>query len=375
MTLLLGTILPEKGFGIISTWSDSGTVLINNVTIFYQNTANYNLSPETDAVDVTVMKRARVEAPPDSQVTSKAQGETVYFNHILRNIGNAPDTFYFTYASSNGWDLSIIDDLNQDGIHQANETTTLSVTPLINKNDTYSFFVSVYVPLNAYDGQIDTVTVNVISGYIYPDTYTIYDTVLVDSKPNAPTNVSAEFIDTYIRIIWTPPVDTDIVGYNIYKSTNGGAYSQINTSTITDTQYIDTDLVYPNNYYYKVCAVDNIQEGLFSDSASAPLLSLTKTANVTDTQPGYYVTYTLGIENIGYAPATNIILQDTIPAYTDFDTATQNSPTDTILYSQDGAVWEPSPDTITVNYVKWQSGIDLNSGDTAEFTLKVRIKW
>jgi len=349
--------------------------LSNNVELFYQNTANYDLTPETASVDTTVMKRARVEAAPDSGSTSHWQGDTVYFNHILKNIGNASDTFYFDSASIQGWKIEIIDDDNQDGTRQSSETSVLSVTSPILKNDTHSFFVSVFIPGNAADSAKDTVTVNVISGYKYPDTFIITDTITVDSPPSMPTGLSAIYGGTYVGLIWNANAETDVIGYNVYKSTNGGGYEKINSSIVNDTSFNDTGLVYPNNYCYKIKVADAIQESAFSDSASAPYLAITKAADITDTQPGGYVNYTISLNNTGYAPATRVVVFDTLPAYTIFDTATVNNAADTILYSDSGTEWYDTTDTVTVNYVKWQSGIDLNSGDTAEYGLKVRIKW
>lgn len=375
LSLFIGTGLSAKLYATTSTWTDSNTIVTNNFTLLYKNVANYSQSDVNYTIDSEVMKRARVEAVPAAQGISHRQGDTVYFNHILKNIGNASDTFYFDSGSVHNWAIEIIRDSNQDGTWQSSETQVLSVTPSVVKNDTYSFFVRIYIPPSAADAEIDTETVNIISGYKYPDTFTITDTVTVDSPPSAPTGLAAQFIDTYIRLTWKANSETDVIGYNVYKSTNGGAYSRLNGNVVNDTQFNDTQLVFPNNYIYKITAVDAIQQSAFSDSASAPYLTLVKTANLSETQPGNYVTYSLDIVNKGYAPATNIVLTDTLPAYTTFDTAAKYTAADTISYSDSGAQWSGSPDTITVHLVRWRSGINLNSGDTAEYELKVRIKW
>lgn len=65
-----------------------------------------------------------------------------------------------------------------------------------------------------------------------------------------------------VHVTWTPSVSPNIAGYNVYRSTTSGSgYTQMNSSLITTTLYIDTDVAPGETYYYVTTAVNtsNVQ--------------------------------------------------------------------------------------------------------------------
>jgi fibronectin-binding autotransporter adhesin len=108
--------------------------------------------------------------------------------------------------------------------------------------------------------------------------------VSIDEAPEAPgaptaTQKPAGRID----ISWgQTPTTTNLAGYNLYRSSGGGAYTKLNTSTLTGTTYTDTATSDGVSYTYKVTALSTDATPLESlDSAT-----VTKAADATPpTQP------------------------------------------------------------------------------------------
>jgi len=75
--------------------------------------------------------------------------------------------------------------------------------------------------------------------------------------PNIPANVSAVAGNATVSITWSAVSNSDLLGYEIYRSTTaGGTYTQLNTSNITGTSYTDNSVSNGSTYYYKVSAGD-----------------------------------------------------------------------------------------------------------------------
>ncbi|MFC2059965.1 hypothetical protein ACFLTZ_02575 [Chloroflexota bacterium] len=89
--------------------------------------------------------------------------------------------------------------------------------------------------------------------------------------PAAPTSVNATAGDEQISLDWNDNAETDVVGYDVYRSlTSGGTYSKINGVTpVATSNYTDTPLYGGGTYYYKVKALDASLESGYSDIASA----------------------------------------------------------------------------------------------------------
>ena len=106
-----------------------------------------------------------------------------------------------------------------------------------------------------------------VTGFSMPDT----------TAPDAPTGLTATPYSGGVSLSWTANIETDLAGYNIYRSaTMGEPYTKINTSPISGTTYTDSPLTNGTPYYYVVRAVDtSTNESDNSNEVSAtPLASL-----------------------------------------------------------------------------------------------------
>jgi fibronectin type 3 domain-containing protein len=95
------------------------------------------------------------------------------------------------------------------------------------------------------------------------------NTVFTITSPNAPTELSAEAKNTkIINITWANV--SGAASYNVFRSlTVDGIYEKVNTSTIGENKYTDTNLSKGTTYYYKVTAVNAGGESVQSNSVNA----------------------------------------------------------------------------------------------------------
>jgi len=96
--------------------------------------------------------------------------------------------------------------------------------------------------------------------------------IITDSiPPAAPTGLGATLGDTQVSLDWDDNSESDINGYNVYRSlTSGSGYSKANVSLVETSDYTDTGLTNDVTYYYVVTAVDlGANESGYSDEASA----------------------------------------------------------------------------------------------------------
>ncbi len=91
----------------------------------------------------------------------------------------------------------------------------------------------------------------VSAGPIAPDT----------TAPAAPSSLLGLAGDTVATLSWAAPADTDVVGYNVYRSTAAtvevGTATKINTSLVAGTSFADSNLTNGTTYRYAVTAVDS----------------------------------------------------------------------------------------------------------------------
>jgi len=92
-------------------------------------------------------------------------------------------------------------------------------------------------------------------------------TAVPRSVPLGPSSVQAQAMWHAVELTWTPNLEFDIAGYNIYRSSDlAEPFVQINESMIPDTSFIDNSLENAIYYYYVIRAVDQSQiEGMDSD--------------------------------------------------------------------------------------------------------------
>ena len=121
-------------------------------------------------------------------------------------------------------------------------------------------------------------------GWMYRDY-----SVKIDEAPETPTAPAvAQKPAGRLDLSWTASTTTtNLAGYDVYRSSGGGAYTKLNSTPLTGTAYSDTATVDGTTYTYKLTAV----------SSGTPLLksvdSTTVTGTADATPPGAPTSVTL----------------------------------------------------------------------------------
>jgi rhamnogalacturonan endolyase len=183
----------------------------------------------------------------------------------------------------------------------------------VNINDLMSFLdlwlVNNCTQTAALDLNADCI-VNYIEFSAMASNWTGPDTVV----PSAPTGLTATAGNATVSLDWNDNSDSDMSGYNIYRSmTSGAGFVKINTVLLSNSNYTDTNVVNGTTYYYVVTVVDiSANESVYSSEVSAKpglLTSLTIQENTTGfcTIDGTVDSNHLGYTGTGFANANNAV--------------------------------------------------------------------
>ncbi|GEM_PF-2771656 len=106
-----------------------------------------------------------------------------------------------------------------------------------------------------------------------------------NSAPQPSTGLIASAGNQVVNLNWNDNTESDLSGYNVYRSTtSGGTYSKVNSSLLTSSQYSDSGLTNGTTYYYKVTAVDTASsESGYSSEVNAKPMSNPPTASASAT--------------------------------------------------------------------------------------------
>ena len=115
-----------------------------------------------------------------------------------------------------------------------------------------------------------------------------------------------------VPLSWNANPESDIQGYELYSSsTIDGPYIKLN-GLITDTQYLDTEVVDGGEYYYKLRAIDlcdNISE--LSSASEKAIVDITAPEQVQNVM-AQVINPCLGIVRLTWDVSTDVHFQDFI---------------------------------------------------------------
>lgn len=135
----------------------------------------------------------------------------------------------------------------------------------------------------------------------------------VDLPPAAPNGFTATGVYADIALRWSANVESDLSGYNVYRSSAGGAFVRINGSLLGLPAFDDTTAAVGVAYAYRITAVDRAgQESAFSTaSATRPATAAPTIQIAGSAQADEGSTYELLLGSVSYSgtgPVTKYIV-------------------------------------------------------------------
>lgn len=78
-----------------------------------------------------------------------------------------------------------------------------------------------------------------------------------------------------VTLTWTASSSSGVTGYDVFRSqTTGGPYTQVNSSALSGTSYVDSSVTAGQTYYYVVTAIgQGGTQSSYSNQASAAVPS------------------------------------------------------------------------------------------------------
>ncbi|BAL80367.1 DUF7619 domain-containing protein [Caldisericum exile] len=390
----------------------NGTVFTNNATISSDNTNPVSDSEDTTVLSAPVLTINKTSTMPHNPAQP---GDTVTYTITYGNNGNltAANTFIvdkipantkfivgsvtgeqgvsIEYSNDNGttWTYTPVDSGDGTDLNVTDIRWTIgSLAPNIT-NQTASFKVKINSPLP--NGTIITNTATIDCDQTNP--VNAQNDFMVGSTPNlhitktGPSNVNAGDTITYTVEYWndgnmtaTGVVITETYDANVEfisatpspdtgtnnRWTIGNVFVDNTHHTITITVKVKSPL--PNGtVIHNTVTIDSDQtdpkDATFDTTVgSAPILTITKVDTQDPVQAGDNIIYTITVGNTGNAPATNVVVIDTIPANTTFVSARFISKAGTI----------DAPTVGGTGTVKWTLTGSLNPNE--EFVVELIVK-
>lgn len=79
---------------------------------------------------------------------------------------------------------------------------------------------------------------------------------VTSNASNSPTTISLTGSSYSVNLTWQSSSSSELAGYNVFRGTSSGSYTQLNSSPLTGTAYTDSAVLDNQTYYYVVTAVN-----------------------------------------------------------------------------------------------------------------------
>jgi hypothetical protein len=138
-----------------------------------------------------------------------------------------------------------------------------------------------------------------------------------------------------IRLVWNKVHRDNLIGYNVYKSLNSGqGFQKINSVPLSDTFYLDTDVLVGTDYYYMATSIDsaNNESEYSNEVLSAPLEMSNGILVVDDSEYGLLIPTDSEIDAF-----YNFILSGYY--HVNYDTRVSGAPTFATLAKYSSVLW------------------------------------
>lgn len=260
----------------------ANTLIKNQASASFKDESGQQYNVTSNMVETLVQQVAGVDLVQD-QGKRASIGGTVYFPHVLTNVGNGDDQYDLTPAEVagdnfdfGGGNITFYADLNQDG-QPDDLNSPISVIPLLAAEESFAFVAVANVPVSVADGESGQFTLNAESQF--NDSVTASNTDTVDITNQAIVNVSKTMSAT------SGPADSG--NYTV-------TLSYANTSAVDATDLVIIDAL-PSGMSY----VPN--SGLWSESGNTALTDANTDAQAAGSDSITYCAYDGSCSSAPYA--------------------------------------------------------------------------
>ena len=87
--------------------------------------------------------------------------------------------------------------------------------------------------------------------------------------PAAPEGLVAVQEGLAVRLFWNPNRERDLAGYRVYRRTGEGPWQALGPDTVTESLYLDREVVVGERYAYRVVALDRAEPPNVSEPSEA----------------------------------------------------------------------------------------------------------
>ena len=261
------SVLVVLGFttAVFAMGTPAGTNITNQATVDYEDANGNSFTELSNVVTTTVSQVAAVQTAPDN-TGNATPSDTMYYAHTVTNLGNGSDLFDMTVSSTQGWSVTLYEDVNGNGVYDSGTDVALADTDAdlvpdtgaLAADDSLQILVGVVVPNGAADGAVDVTTVTATSDFDGTVTDDATDTTTVQ----APQVTVAKSVNP----AGAQPPGT-VLTYTIVV-TNGGTGSAVNvvlTDPIpTNTSYVAGTITQDSNPRTDASGDDNADYNITS---------------------------------------------------------------------------------------------------------------
>ncbi|HET9480817.1 MAG TPA: hypothetical protein VFP98_03605 [Candidatus Polarisedimenticolia bacterium] len=230
-------ILAATGLAL-AAGTPAGTVISNQAQVDYTDTNGNPLQSLSNIVTTTVSQVATLTVDPD-RASGAAPGDTLYYAHVVTNLGNGDDTIDLTAVSSNGWATALYADNDASGTFTPGDVLLADSdgdlvpdTGLLAADADIDILVEVIVPAGVANGTVDTTTVTGTSTFNTAVSDTAIDTTTINSP-------DMSVVKSVLPAGPQPP--GTVLTYTVVVTNNGGgdAASVVLTDAIpANTTYV-----------------------------------------------------------------------------------------------------------------------------------------
>jgi uncharacterized repeat protein (TIGR01451 family) len=195
-----------------------------------------------------------------------------------------------------------------------------------------------------------------------------------------------------ILLTFTAPIDTSVVGFNLYKKEDlsKNEFEKINSKLLTESVYIDKNVRKGTAYSYTVRSVNvDGMESAPSNISGAPKMLMNTAAVVSHmgkptriATPGDIIKYDIGFANRGFGVAKNVVIVYAIPKGTTFISGTAKCPKYKVritYYDESAGTWMndvAKEETISkVKYTLLEDILPVSKDTKDAVTLKVMVNY